>query len=100
MSFDAGELNTFFSSAIWRDMVRMLCKELDDTTIKLLGETEPILIGKLQGRSETLRNMLNLHQKYISEEDAAELLVVLDRLANESSIVAPFREYAEYVDKE
>ncbi len=98
MSFEAGTLNRFFNSELWRDIVKMLKEELEGTQSKLLTETEPILIGKLQGRVETLRNMVNLHKKYISEEEAADLLAQLDRMAQESSLVAPFTPFEELAE--
>jgi len=85
MSYDAGELNRFFGSRLWRDITEDLTATIDDTMMELLEATEPITIGRLQGRLETLRNMVQYHKKYLSETDAQMLIDQLDNMIDGKS---------------
>ena len=100
MSYDGGELNRFFGSRIWRDITEDLIIEIDKAQLQLLEETEPIKLGKLQGRIETLRKMANIHQSFMSEVEANNIREHLDSIVdNKSGFIEKYTPFEEMVER-
>lgn len=96
MSFKIGELNRFFGSRLWKEIVGDLVKEMKEMQLKLLEETEPIKIGKLQGRVETLLEMANLHTGFMRENEASEIIDMLTKMvASNGELVDKFTPFEE-----